>query len=191
MSFVSRLLSATLLTAAVGVTHAAPFSYDYIEAGFGEVDLRGGGADGDIIYLGGAKTLDAQFGILGALGIADYPGGGDGMVLRGGGFFHKPLNPDLDLFANIELVFSDYDLGPGFDDDDLGIAAAAGLRYAVQDNFQLEGKLTLVEVDPFEDGLGVALAARYFLSKELSAAAGVASQAEYDGIFINLRYQLK
>jgi len=184
-----RILSAPLLLAAIGTANAASFSYDYLEAGFGEVDLKGPAANGDIIYLGGAKTLDGQIGLLGSLGIADYGAGIDGIVLRGGGLFHKSLQPDMDLFGTLELVYSDWD-APG-NSDDLGVAAAVGLRYAVQDNFQLEGKVTLVEVDPFADGLGLLLSARYFLSPQLSAAAGVGVDAEYDGLFINLRYEMK
>lgn len=187
MKLPAHLLAAALIASTAGSAGAASFSYDYLEGGFGGVDARGRGND-DIIYLGGAKSLDPQFGLLGAVGFADY-GASDGTVLRGGGLFHTSLQKDLDLFGTLELVYSDWD-APG-NSDDLGVAAAAGLRYAVQDNFQLEGKLTVTEVDPFDDGLGLALAARFFLSPQLSAAAGVASDAEYDGIFINLRYQLK
>lgn len=192
MQSLSRLFAASLLATATTAAGAATFSYDYVEGGFGEV---ADAADADGIYLGGAHSLDKQFGLIGALGIIDYPGG-DGLVLRGGGIFHKPLQNNLDLFGSIELVYSDYEFrfgpfGGRFDDDDIGVAAALGLRYAVQDNFQLEGKLTLTEVDPFDDGLGLLAGARYYIDRQLSAAAGIASDTEYDGIWINLRYDLK
>lgn len=183
MKSLKILSAAALLAASVGA-QAAAFSYDYVEGSFGELD------HGDAIYIGASKGLDKQFGILGSLGILDFDGGGDGTVLRGGGFFHTPIQQDLDFFATLELVFSDYDVGP-FDDTDLGFAAGAGVRFAVQDNFQLEGKLVVVEVDPFDDGLGFSANARYFLNRDLSAAVGVASDAEFDGLFVNLRYNLK
>lgn len=184
-----RIISPFVVTAlalATGTAQAATFSYDYIEGGFGEVSDAG---DADGIYLGGAKSIDSQFGLLGSLGIIDYSGG-DGLVLRGGGLFHKELQSNLDLVGTLELVYSDYEFGP-FSDSDIGLAASAGLRFELQDNFQLEGKLTLTEVDPFDDGLGLQAGARYFLDKQLSAAAGIASDTEYDGIWINIRYQLK
>lgn len=187
----SNLLSASLLLAASGAANAASFSYDYLEGSFGEISDAG---DADGIYLGGAKSLDAKFGLLGSLGVIDY-NAGNGMVLRGGGLFHNPLQKNLDLFATLELVYSDYDVNLPFfgnvDDNDIGIAAGVGLRFELQDNFQLEGKLTVTEVDPFDDGLGLMAGARYFMDRNLSAAAGIASDAEFDGIWINLRYQLK
>lgn len=187
MRLLLAIASASLL-AGITSAHAATFSYDYIEGGFGEAsDARS--VDGDVIWLGGAKTLDKPFGLLGSLGIVDF-NGGDATVLRGGGLFHKPLQKDLDLFATLELVFVDYDLG-AFSDSDIGLAAAGGARYALQDNFQLEGKITLTEVDPFDDGLGLQFGARFFMDKQLSAAAGIASDTEFDGIYVNLRYQLK
>jgi hypothetical protein len=72
--------------------------------------------------------------------------------------------------ARWNWCISDYEFGP-FSDSDIGLAASAGLRFELQDNFQLEGKLTLTEVDPFDDGLGLQAGARYFLDKQLSAAA--------------------
>ncbi|MFP5384389.1 MAG: hypothetical protein ACLGHG_10000 [Gammaproteobacteria bacterium] len=190
MNFLRILPVAALLAASASV-QAGNFSYDYLEGSFGELDR-----DADAIYLGGAMSLDTQFGLLGSLGIIDYPGG-DGMVLRGGGLFHKSVQQNLDLFGTLELVYSDFEYGPvgpfgqKVSDDDLGLAAAVGLRFELQDNFHLEGKLTLTEVDPFDDGLGLSANARYYMDKQWSAALGVASDAEFDGLFLNLRYNLK
>lgn len=179
-----------LLLAASAGTQAATFSYDYLEGGFGEVDIEEyADVEGDIIQFGGAMSLNKQFGFVGGLGIVDYDGT-DGNTLRGGGLFHTELNKDLDLFGTVELVYSTWDAASG-DDDDVGLAASAGLRYAMQDNFHLEGKLTVVEVDPFDDGLGLMAGARYYIGSQLSAAAGFASDAEYDGIWVNIRYNLK
>lgn len=185
-----RILSLAALMAATGAAQAGPFSYNYIEGAFGEIDGGGWNDDGDAIYLGGAMELDKQFGLLGSLGLIDF-GPADGTVLRGGGLFHTPINKDLDFVGTLELVYSDWDVNGAGSDDDLGFAASGGVRYAVQDNFQIEGKLTVVEVDPYDDGLGLSVGARYFMNKQLSAAAGIANDAEFDGIWINLRYDLK
>ncbi len=184
-----RILSLAALMAAAGAAQAGAFSYNYIEGGFGEIDGDGWVDDGDAIYFGGAMELDKQFGLLGSLGLIDI-GQFDGTVLRGGGLFHTPINKDLDFVGTLELVYSDWDT-PFGGDDDLGFAASGGVRYAVQDNFQIEGKLTVVEVDPFDDGLGLSVGARYYMNKQLSAAAGIANDAEFDGLWINLRYDLK
>lgn len=186
-----RLLPLAALLAVSATAQAGSFSYDYVEGAFGEVDVGAGANDGDAIYLGGAMGLDKQLGLLGSIGFVDYGNNADGMVLRGGGLFHTNLQKDLDLFATVELVYSTWDAPPGADDDDIGLAAAGGLRYAIKDNLQVSGKLTLVEVDPFDDGLGLSVEGRYYLDKQLSAAVGLASDAEFDGLFVNLRYDLK
>lgn len=173
---------AGLMLASAGA-HAAGLSYDYVEGSLGEYD------DLDGIYVGAAKSLDKQFGIIGALGLLD-DGPVDVTVLRAGALFHTPIQKDLDFVATLELVYADWDAG-SFGDDDIGFAASGGVRYAVQDNFQLEGKLTVTEVDPFEDGLGISLDGRYYFNPQFSGAIGLASDAEFDGLFLNVRYDFK
>lgn len=185
-----RLLALAALLAGSAAANAGDFSYDYIEGTFGETE-----ADGDILGFGGSVSLDKQFGLVGGLGIVDFDGG-DGMVLRGGGLFHTPIQKNLDFVGTLELVYSDWEVDAGpfnakWSDDDLGLAASGGVRFQVQDNFELEGRLTLTEVDPFDDGLGLYATARYYMNKQFSASAGVAADAVYDGLFINLRYDLK
>lgn len=185
-----HVISLAALLATSAAANAANFNYNYVEGAFGEIDGDGWVDDGDAIYLGGAMELNKDFGLLGSVGLIDV-GPADGTVLRGGGLFHTGINKDLDFVGTLELVYSTWDAPAGADDDDLGFAASGGVRYAVQDNFQLEGKLTLVEVDPFDDGLGLSFGARYFLNKQFSAAAGIANDAEFDGLWVNVRYDLK
>lgn len=174
-----RLLPAAALLAVSANAAAANFSYDYLEGGFGELDQA------DALYLSGAFSLDKAYGLQGSAGFIDYDGG-DGKVLRFGGFYRNALQRDLDLFLNLELVYSDFKVAlppPAgtWNDSDIGFSAGAGLRFAVQDNFHVEGKLTLTEVDPFDDGLGFSVNARYYMDKRLSAAIGLASDTEFDG----------
>lgn len=179
---------AALMVASVGA-QAAGFSYDYVEASVGEYD------DLDGFYVGGAMGLNQQFGLLGSIGMLD-DGPFDVTVIRGGGLFHSAIQKDLDVFATLEIVYADYEYCRPFagcgGDDDMGFAAAGGLRYAVQDNFQLEGKLTLTESDAFDDtDLGISLNGRYYFNQQFSGALGLASDAEFDGIYLNARYDLK
>jgi hypothetical protein len=198
----ARIAFASLLLSA-GAATAGDFSYDYVEGSFGETVL-----DGDLINLGGSVSLDKQFGLIGSLGLVDFDYG-DGTVLRAGGLFHTELQPKLDLVATLELAWSDYEFNapaaavtiPGlgvvvagggkYSDDDLGFIASGGVRFELTEEVELEGKLTLTEVDPFDDGLGLQAAARYYMTPEFSAAVGLANDADFDGLFINARYNLK
>lgn len=182
-----RMLSLSALLAASAGAQAANFSYDYVEGSFGE--LQG---NADAIYLGGSMAMDKTWGLLGNVGFGNASGNVDGTTIQGGVFFHTPLNNEADFYGNARIVYAKWDT-PFGNADDLGVQAVGGIRYAVQDNFHLEGEIGLYEVDPgFTDtGLGVKVDARYYMNKQLSAAAGVASDLDYDGIFVGLRYNLK
>ncbi len=181
LTFVSLALASAVAGAATANKKTSSISYDYVEGSFGEYD----DADADVLYLGGAMGIDKQFAVLGSLGLIDA-NGFDITVLRGGALFHVPVEKNFDVFGALELAWVDTDF-----DNDLGFIATGGARFKVQDNFELEGKLTMTEVDPFDDGLGFAVSGRYFLNKQLSAAVGIASETEFDGLWVNLRYNLK
>lgn len=175
--------------AAATTTHTAPqsgsFSYDYVEASFGELDH-----DANALYVGGALSMDKNWGLTGNIGSASAPHDVNAITLQGGAFFHTPLNKQADFYGRALVDYVDVNHGGG---NDLGIEAAAGIRFAVQDNFDLEGELGVYQVDPgFTDtGLGIKVDARYFLNKQVSAAVGVASQLDFDGLFVNVRYNFK
>lgn len=189
-----KVLSAAAVLVLAGTAQAASPGYSYLEGSFGELD-----GDASAVYVGGSMALDRKLAFVGALGVTDFDVG-NGLVLRGGGLYRKPIQREFDLYGSLELVYSRYDyrwpgIGAGTwasgSDSDIGLVATAGLRWMLQDNFEVAGKLTLSEVDPFEDGLGLGASARYFIDRQLSAAAGIASDAEFDGIFVNLRYELQ
>lgn len=77
----------TLLAAALALTasaaHAAPFSYDYVEGGFGEID------EADALFLKGSKALDKNLYMLGGAYVIDE-NEADGFYLEGGVGYHMP-----------------------------------------------------------------------------------------------------
>lgn len=187
-------LAAALLSVSMGAqaqndTQATTsgFSYDYVEGSFGEYDVARG-VDGSAIYLGGSKSLDRNWGLLGSVGFLDFDGGVDGTVLQGGGFLHTPINSDADFVGTARLLYVDIDGG----DDEIGVFLSGGVRFAVQDNFHLEGEIDLIENDAIEDdGLGIKIDGRYYFNKQFSGAVGLANDSEFDGLFVNVRYDLK
>lgn len=185
--FRRTLLALPLALASSGAL-AATFSYDYLELGFGEVH-----PDGDAVYAGGALSLDKRFGAMGSVGLLDY-NGGDGNVIRVGGFFHKPQHRSLDIFATGELVATDFEFvrksGARVSDTDWGLALSGGIRYVLLDNVQFEGKVLVTDVEPYDDGIGLSVGGRLLLDRTFSVAAGIASDTEYDGLWLNLRMNL-
>lgn len=177
------LAGAIALTA--GAANAAPFSYDYVEGGFGEVD------SGESIFIGASKSLDNNLFILGNVYAVDFDHGVEGAYVEGGVGYHVPLSAQADFFTTAQLLYSKFDVNHG-DDDDLGGIARAGLRFTPVDKVELEGSVALSSNDFLvDDGLGFSASARYHIDPRLSAAIGYSSETELDGAFINVRYALK
>lgn len=172
---------------ALGATaaHAVPFSYDYVEGGYGEVDR------GDSLFLGGSKSLDKNLYVLGSAYALDFPGDVNGAYVEGGLGYHVPLSPQVDAFATGQLIYANLNHVRG-DDDDLGAIARAGVRFIPVDKLELEGSVALSD-NKFlvDDGFGISASARYYIDPRFSAAIGYSSDTELDGAFLNVRYSLK
>lgn len=177
------LAGAIALTA--GAAQAAPFSYDYVEGGFGEVD------SGESIFLGASKSLDQNLFVLGNIYAVDFDRGVDGVYVEGGLGYHVPLSPQADFFTTAQLLYANFDVPRG-NDDDLGGIARAGLRFAPVEKVELEGSVALSSNDfLIDDGLGFSASARYHFDPRLSAALGFSSETELDGAFVNVRYAFR
>lgn len=183
-----RYLLAGILGLSASVSHAA-FSYTFVEGGIGEVD------EGDALFLKGSQSVNQNIFVLGAvhmvdpdIAIAGYDG--EGFYVQGGLGYAMPMAPEVDVFATAELLYANFDL-PG-EDDDIGHIARVGIRYMAVDRIELEGSATHSSNDFLvDDGLGVTGAARYYMTREFSAAIGYSQDTELDGAFFSVRYDLR
>lgn len=180
-----RYVLASALALSAGVASAAPFSYDYVEGGYGEVDR------GDSLFLGGSAALDKNLYVLGSVYALDFPGDANGMYVEGGLGYHVPLAAKADLFVNGQLLYANLN-HVGNDDDDLGGIARVGVRVMPVDKLELEGSVALSSNDFLvDDGIGVSASARYYIDPRISAAIGYSADTELDGFFLNARYDFK
>lgn len=185
-----KTLLASALLLAASTASAADFNYTYGEIGFGE-----GRYDGDGIFFGGAVDLQQGFGLIGSYYIMDIevgPFDGDVDIFTIGGQFHTKLSPQADFVASVQLVNAEVDFDDCFgdcSDDDTGLLLRGGVRFAIQQNLQLEGDLSYNTNDYWdEDELGIKAGLRFYADRQLSIAGGVASDQELDGLFISGRY---
>lgn len=182
-----KTLLASALLLATTAASAADFNYTYGELGFGE-----GPGDGDGLFFGGAVDLQQGFGIVGAYYALDFERGnvddGDLDIFTIGVQFHTPLNNQADFVGSVQLINAEVDWGYG-DEDDTGLLLRGGIRFAIQQNLQLEGDLSYNTNDFWEDDeLGIRAALRFYADRQLSIAGGVASDQELDGLFVSGRY---
>lgn len=184
-----RYLLAGFLGLCAASASAAPFSYDFVEAGVGEVD------DGDSLFLGASKSVNPNIYVLGKAyavdsGI-DVPGyDGKGFFLEGGLGYVMPFSPKVDAFADAQVLYTSLDL-PG-DDSDLGYVARLGARYLPMNRIELEGAVAYTNNDLVpDDGVGFTADARYQFTPMLSAGVGYSKDTELDGAFLNVRYHFQ
>lgn len=184
-----RYLLAGFLGLCAASASAAPFSYNFVEGGMGEVN------DGDSLFLGASKSVNPNLYILGKAYAVDsgfdIPGyDGKGFYLEGGLGYVMPFSPRVDGFADAQVLYANLDV-PG-DDDDLGYIARVGARYLPMDQIELEGSLALSNNDLLvDDGVGFSASARYRFSPMLSAGVGYSKDTELDGAFLNVRYHFQ
>lgn len=181
-----KTLLASALLLAASTASAANFNYTYGEIGFGE-----GRYDGDGIFFGGAVDLQQGFGVMGSYYLLDTGrryGDVDIDIFTIGGQFHTRLSPQADLVASVQLVNAEIDDCVG-DCDDTGLLLRGGIRFAIQQNLQLEGDLSYNTNDYWDDDeLGIKAGLRFYADRQLSIAFGVASDQELDGLYVSGRY---
>lgn len=179
---------AGLLALCAGAANASSFSYDHVEGGYGEID------DADSLFVRGSTSLDKNLYFLGGAFILDEKNI-DGFYLQGGLGYHLPLSKQADLYFNGQLLYADVEVDTPFgnaDDDELGFILRAGLRFMPVDKVELEGVLAASSNDLLiDDGLGIEVYGRYHFNPQLSAALGLHSDTELDGISLGLRYNFK
>ncbi|HVK99826.1 MAG TPA: outer membrane beta-barrel protein [Dongiaceae bacterium] len=185
------LASALLLLTAPAM--AANFNYTYVEGGYGEVD-SGDDVDGDALFLGGSVDIQQGFGLIGSFYTIDFDEEADGTIFTVGAQFHTPISNQADFVGSVQLINAEVDFDDCYGDcseDDTGLLLRGGVRFAIQQNLHLEGDISYIDNDFWDDDeLGLKAGLRFFINRQFSLAGGFASDQELDGLFISGRFDL-
>lgn len=189
-----KALLASALMLASTTAGAAGFGYSYLELGYGEVD------DGDALFFGGAAQLQRGLGVIGSFYTMDFDDDIDGEIFTAGLQFNTPVGAKTDFVGSVQLINAEVEskiyrgrfLGTEIEsEDDTGLLLRAGIRHALQQNLQLEGDISYNTNDFWDnDELGIKAGVRFYADRQLSIAAGIASDQELDGLYISARYDL-
>lgn len=190
----AKLFKTTLFALALGASaaaSAADFKYNYVEAGFAELD-----GDGDALFVQGAYDIAPNIGLVGGLFLGDYDPNVDLTGLEFGIQYHQTLKSNLAFHTGIKLLHIEKEFdhpvwNTGREEDDTGFIANAGLRFKVQPKIELEGDIKYSSNDiMLDDGIGIQVAGRFYLNNQFSIAPGLAMDTEFDGLFVGVRYDL-
>lgn len=145
-------LSTAVLLALASPAFADGLSYNYLEAGFAQIDLDDDivDVDGDGFEIGGSFEVGDQLFVFADYGSADFDFGVDLDQLSVGLGFHTPLSNNADFVAKIAYVSAEVSAF-GFSADEDGFGASIGLRGKPSERVELEGFIDYVDLGDGDD----------------------------------------
>lgn len=173
-----RLFAVLFLSVFSASAMAQGLSYNFIEGQYQRVeidDVGGSDVDGDGFGIGGSFEVGDSWHIFGSYGQADFDFGVDFDELVVGGGFNTGISPQTDFVARLAFVSVEVDVGGFGSVDDDGFAAEIGLRSMVNQNLELAGFITQVELDDSGGDTGVRGEAWYKLSETFSVGLGISA----------------
>jgi hypothetical protein len=172
---------------------AADFSYDYIQAGYQEIDIdddlfSGFDVDGDGYFVGGSFELTENWFVAGGYSSADFDFGVDLDEITIGAGYHVPLNNNVDFYGMLSLVRAEVSASGFGSSDENGYAAEIGVRGMIGDRFELNGSLAYVDLDEGGDGTAFGAGLLYNFTNTLAAGLALDFDEDVKAYGIGLRF---
>lgn len=141
-------------------------SYSYLEAGY--ISSESGNLDGDGINLFGSFRLTDMLHLFGSYSDQDYDFNVGVEFIQLGGGLNFSLTDKVDLVTRLSLVEVQVD-GPGFSNDDDGLAIGAFLRTRAAEKWDLTAGLNYQDLDDGGEDTSINAGARYYFTDRLAA----------------------
>lgn len=147
-----KILSTAALLALASPALADGLSYNYIEAGFAQIDLDDDivDVDGDGFAFGGSFEVGDQMFVFAEYGSSDFDFGVDLDELAVGLGFHTAMSSNVDFVARIAYVSVEASAF-GISADEDGFGASIGMRGKPAERIELEGNLSYVDLGDGDD----------------------------------------
>jgi hypothetical protein len=174
---IRKFCGLTLLVLAAP-TMAADISYNFVEAGYQEIDIDGGfvgglDIDGDGYGVGGSFELNENWFIAASYAKAEFDFGVDLDQFSLGAGYHVPISDNADFYGMFSYVNAEASAsGFGSVDDD-GYEAKIGLRGMIGERFELNGSLAYVDLGDGGDTTAFGAGALYNFSDVLAAGFSI------------------
>jgi len=188
MKIVNAMVGAVLLAAMPVAAQAEDMSYSFIDLGYSEVDIDSGGPTGDGFGVRGSVGFAENFFVFADYSSYDFSGGVDVDFYSVGLGGHMEIADNVDLVGRAGYAKADASAGGGFGLDDDGYVVAAGVRARPADSFELEGNVIYTDFGSGADDTAVAVAARYFFTKNFAVGAEFQLADDANTLFAGVRF---
>ncbi len=164
-----------ILLALSASVYADEFSYNSFTASYGQIDFDDVNADGDILGVSASAEIGESFFAFGSYGAGEIDDGfisADVDSWNAGLGYHMPMSDSVDFVARLSYEYVDISV-PGFGSgDDDGFGLGAGIRYAANDEFEIDAGIKYVDMD--DGGGDTALSAGFLYNFTENFAVGLA-----------------
>lgn len=138
--------------------YAEGLSYNSITASYGQIDFDNLNADGDIFGIGASAEVGENFFVFGNYGVSEID---DGVLSvdvdqwNAGIGYHTPMTDNVDLVASLSYEYIDVSLPLGLGSiDDNGIGLGLGIRYATNEQFEVNAGISYIDLSDAGDETG-------------------------------------
>ena len=146
-------------------TYAEGLSYNSVTASYGQIDFDDFNADGDIISIGFSAEVGESFFVFGDYAVADIEEAGisvDVDMWSAGIGYHMPMSDNVDFVSSLSYEYIDVTLPFGLGSvDDNGFGLGVGIRYAANEQIEIDAGLSYIDLSDGGDGTGVSAAFLY------------------------------
>ena len=137
-----------------GLAFADGFSYTYVQASYGTIDIDNVSVDGDGLGLNGSFGITDNLNIVGGYQTADFDSLADADEWTIGLGVHTPVTEMMDVTASVSYVDVEFDaLGVPVAEDD-GFALSVGLRANVTSLIEINAGVSYVDLSNGGDDTG-------------------------------------
>lgn len=147
IALTSGLLASAALTGQAAAQAGGGFSYTFIEGGLASQEYNAGRKDQDLL---GTQLVGSLALAPGLFAVADYEYLNDDLSTTSasiGPGAHLPAAAGLDFYATVTLEYLEYDWDDRNSEDDTGLGATAGFRYALMERTEINGEIEYIDID--------------------------------------------
>lgn len=163
-----RATITALLLATASVAAAEDFSYDYFNLGYGVVEFDDLDVDGDAISIDGAFAVADNYHLFAMYEMGDFDFDIESTSYNLGIGYNTPVSETLDLVARLSYEYVEVDAPLVQSVDDNGFGLGVGLRFAANEQLELNAGLDYVDLSDSGDDTAFNAAALYNFNEVFS-----------------------